>query len=322
MPACHAGGRGFESRPVRQHKFYSLSSPGRISSAFALHVGPVLTGVSTVQDPGIEMALRLGFFVAILVLLALTEQWLPRRPRVLQRRQRWSGNLGLVLINTLVLRLLFPAAAVGMALFVEERGWGLFQILTIPGWLIFLLSLLLLDFVIWLQHVMLHAIPVLWRLHRVHHADPEFDVSTGLRFHPFEIVLSLLVKFVAIAALGIPAVAVLVFEILLNACAMFNHANLKLPLGLDRLARKVIVTPDMHRVHHSVIPNETNSNFGFCLSCWDRLLGTYLSQPKAGHNAMQIGVSGIAADKSVALLSLLLLPWQRYHGNYEINQRK
>lgn len=273
-------------------------------------------------ESGIEMALRLGFFVGVLVLVAFLEQVLPRRPRVLSRWRRWSANLGLVVINTLVLRILFPAAAVGVALLVEDRGWGLFQALELPGWLVFLLSLLLLDFTVWLQHVMLHAIPVFWRLHRVHHADPEFDVSTGLRFHPLEIVLSMLIKFVAITALGLPALAVLVFEILLNACSMFNHANLRLPPGLDALVRQVIVTPDMHRVHHSVIPGETNSNFGFCLSWWDRLLGTYQAQPVAGHDAMQIGVSGIDADRAVPLFSLLLLPWRGYHGHYDIRRRK
>lgn len=273
-------------------------------------------------ESGTEVALRLGFFVGVLMLVALLEQCLPRRPRTLSRWRRWSANLGLVAINTLLLRILFPAAAVGVALLVEARGWGLFQTLELPGWLIFLLSLLLLDFTVWLQHVMLHAIPVFWRLHRVHHADPEFDASTGLRFHPLEIVLSMLIKFIAIAALGLPALVVLVFEILLNACSIFNHANLRLPLGLDALLRKVIVTPDMHRVHHSVIPGETNSNFGFCLSWWDRLLGTYQAQPVAGHDGMQIGVSGIHADRAVPLLSLLLLPWQRYHGGYDIRRRK
>ena len=230
-----------------------------------------------------EAAVRLFFLFSILAVMAAWEVAAPRRRREIPRLLRWSNNLGVVVIDTLLVRLSFPILAVGMAVLAAERGWGLLNVFAVPGWLAFIISLLLLDLAIYLQHVMFHAVPALWRLHRMHHADLEFDVTTGLRFHPVEILLSMGLKLGIVAALGPPAIAVLVFEILLNGTSMFNHSNVRLPLGLDRILRLFVVTPDMHRVHHSIHPHETNSNFGFNLPWWDRLLGTYRAQPREGH---------------------------------------
>ena len=232
------------------------------------------------------------------------------------------NNLGLVALNTMLLRLLFPAAAVGMAAFAAEQGWGLLNYSAPPLWLALIVSVIVLDFVIWLQHVMVHAIPVLWRVHRVHHADPDYDLTTGARFHPIEIVLSMLIKFAAIIVLGPPAVAVILFEVLLNATAMFNHGNVRLPTRVDRILRWLVVTPDMHRVHHSVEDDETNSNFGFNLPWWDRLFGTYRDQPRAGHVRMTIGIHGYRHPRDVTWLpGLLALPFRGRISDYVINRR-
>ncbi|MCB1726887.1 MAG: sterol desaturase family protein, partial [Gammaproteobacteria bacterium] len=233
-----------------------------------------------------EPAVRLTFFVGVFVLVALFEIAAPRRALTVSKVMRWGNNISLVVFNTVLLRLLFPAAAVGMAAFAAERGWGLLNYVELPFWVATLVAVVALDFVIWLQHVMVHAIPVLWRLHRVHHADPDYDVTTGARFHPIEIILSMLIKFATIAVLGPPVVAVILFEVLLNATAMFNHGNVRLPEAVDRVLRLFVVTPDMHRVHHSVEDDETNSNFGFSLPWWDRLFGTYRAQPRGGHEGM------------------------------------
>ncbi|MFN2350149.1 MAG: sterol desaturase family protein [Thioalkalivibrio sp.] len=270
-----------------------------------------------------EAALRLGFFLGILVLMVGAEAALPRRQRMLTRLQRWTSNLGIVVINTVVLRLLFPAAAVGMALFAQSAGWGIFNTFQIPFWFAVIVSVLVLDFMIWLQHVMVHAVPALWRLHRVHHADLDFDVTTGLRFHPLEIILSMVIKFGVIALLGAPVLAVILFEILLNATSMFNHSNLRLPLGLDRVLRWFVVTPDMHRVHHSVDDDETNSNFGFNLPWWDRLFGTYKAQPREGHEAMTIGISTFRDPRQCdGLKGMLLMPFVGKVTDYAINRRQ
>ncbi len=270
-----------------------------------------------------EMAIRLGFFVGVLLLMALWEVVAPRRARVLTRLVRWSNNLGLVVLNSVVLRLLFPAAAVGMAAFAAEQGWGIFNFYEVPFWLAVLLSVVAMDFIIYLQHIMVHAVPALWRLHRVHHADLDYDVTTGLRFHPVEIILSMLIKFATIIVLGAPVVAVVIFEVILNAMAMFNHGNVRLPLGLDRLLRTLVVTPDMHRVHHSVEDDEANSNFGFNLSVWDRLFGTYRDQPRAGHIDMTIGIHKYRTPAEVARLDgLLLLPLRGKVSDYAINRRQ
>lgn len=238
-----------------------------------------------------ESLIRLAAFAGILALMAGLEAWLPRRQRSTGRWLRWPSNLGVVVLDSLMVRLVFPTAAVGLAVALEGRGVGLLPWLGVPQPLAILLAVVLLDLAIYLQHAMFHAIPLLWRLHRMHHADLDFDVTTGLRFHPIEILLSMVIKLMMVVALGAPAAAVLVFEVLLNATAMFNHANLRLPERLDRVLRLVLVTPDMHRVHHSVVPRETNSNFGFNLAVWDRIFGTYLAQPAAGQEAMTIGIA-------------------------------
>jgi sterol desaturase/sphingolipid hydroxylase (fatty acid hydroxylase superfamily) len=269
-----------------------------------------------------EAPIRLGFFLGVFGLLALLELVVPRRALAVAKARRWFANLALVGLNTLVLRLLFPAAAVGMALFAQEQRWGLFNYYAIPGWIALIASVLLLDLAIYLQHVMMHAVPALWRLHRVHHADLDFDVTTGARFHTLEIIVSMLIKFAAIVVLGPPAAAVLIFEVLLNATAMFNHSNVRLPLGLDALLRWLVVTPDMHRVHHSVEDDETNSNFGFNLPWWDRLFGTYRDQPRAGHAAMVIGIRTFRDLKRCARLAgMLAMPFVGRVTDYAINRR-
>lgn len=238
-----------------------------------------------------EPALRLAAFAAVLAIMAGWEIVAPRRTPALARRRRWPANLGIVVLNTLLVRLLFPAAALGMALTAQSEGWGLLNRYEVPAWAALLAGLVLLDLAIYLQHVMFHAVPTLWRLHRMHHADLDIDVTTGARFHPIEIVLSMLIKFAAIAALGVPPAAVVLFEVLLNATSMFNHANVRIPASLEPLLRWLVVTPDMHRVHHSIERDETNSNFGFNLPIWDRLFGTYRAQPRAGHEAMTLGIA-------------------------------
>ena len=237
-----------------------------------------------------EQLIRLTGFLGVLATLMVIEVLAPRRRGAIGRWQRWRGNLAIVVLDTLLVRLVFPAAAIGVAVTAEVQGWGLLNILALPDWLTILVSLVALDLLIYAQHVAFHAVPLLWRVHRMHHSDPEIDVTTALRFHPIEITLSLILKFAAIVALGVPPLAVLIFEVVLNAAAMFNHSNVALPRALDRVLRWVIVTPDMHRVHHSIVARETNSNFGFNLPWWDRVFGSYCAQPAAGHEAMMIGL--------------------------------
>ncbi len=269
---------------------------------------------------GNEMAIRLSFFFAIFTLMASWEVLAPRRTGQVKRRVRWPGNLGIVVFNTLLLRVVMPTTAVALALAGEAAGWGLLQQFDLPLWAASLLAIICLDLAIYLQHIMFHAVPLLWRLHRMHHADLAFDVTTGARFHPFEIILSMVIKLSVIAALGPPAVAVLIFEVLLNTLAMFNHANARLPLGLDKVLRRIIVTPDMHRVHHSVIPREANSNFGFNLAVWDRWFGTYCAQPEAGHQGMSIGISTFRTERDLALDKMLLQPFKNSVDTYSINK--
>lgn len=254
-----------------------------------------------------EPFIRLGAFLGVLVTMAVLEHAFPRRPQRLAWR-RWPSNLGLVAIASVLLRAAAPAGAVGVALWAEAEGLGMFRWLGVPGWPAGVASVLLLDALVYAQHRVFHAVPALWRLHRVHHADPELDASSGLRFHPAEILLSLAIKAAAVVALGAPAAAVLVFEVLLNATALFNHANLALPAWLDRALRQVLVTPDMHRVHHSEIRAEMDSDFGFCLSVWDRLFGTYVAEPAAGQLGMVIGLEGFRAAPEQRLDRLLLQP--------------
>ena len=269
-----------------------------------------------------EPLIRMAIFLGVLLAMALWEVAAPRRRREIPRLIRWSNNLGVVVIDTLLVRLTFPIVAVGLALVAQERGWGLFNVFDAPALVAFLVSIIALDLAIYLQHVMFHAVPALWRLHRMHHADLEFDVTTGLRFHPVEILLSMGIKLAVVAALGPPAVAVLVFEVLLNATAMFNHSNIRIPSAIDRVLRLIVVTPDMHRVHHSVHPSETNSNFGFNLPWWDRLLGTYRPQPRDGHEAMTIGIEQFRSRRDLWLDRMLIQPALGPASGYPINREK
>ncbi len=259
---------------------------------------------------GHEPIVRLSAFLGMFALMALWEAVAPRRARLLPRRVRWLHNLTLVVLNSLMLRLLFPVAGIGFAMLAAERGWGMLNAFEVPYWWAFALSVIALDLVIYLQHVVFHAVPLLWRLHRVHHADADIDVSTATRFHPLEILLSMLIKFAAIAVLGAPAAAVLAFEVLLNATAMFNHANLRLPHPVDRWLRRMLVTPEMHRIHHSMETVEANSNFGFNLPWWDRLFGTYRESARLPQESMAIGVKGLTgSDAAVRLTGMLALPF-------------
>ncbi len=269
-----------------------------------------------------EPLIRLGAFASVLLAMAAWEVLAPRRPQDIGRLRRWPSNLGVVVLNTLRVRLTSPVAAIGMAALAESRGWGLFQALGAPAWMVVVASVIALDLAIYLQHVMFHAVPVLWRLHRMHHADLELDVTTGLRFHPIEIVLSVGLKLGVVAALGTPALAVLIFEVLLNATSMFNHGNVRIPLALDRYLRWLVVTPDMHRVHHSILASETNSNFGFNLPWWDRLLGTYRDQPGAGHESIIIGIEQFREARELWLDRMLLQPFRGSAGAYAITGRK
>jgi sterol desaturase/sphingolipid hydroxylase (fatty acid hydroxylase superfamily) len=255
-----------------------------------------------------EPTIRLVAFIGILAAMALWEVGAPRRRREIPRVVRWTNNIALVVLDTAILRLTFPILAVGLAAMAEERGWGFFNNMDAPVSVAIVVSMLLLDLAIYLQHVMFHAVPGLWRLHRMHHADLDFDATTGLRFHPVEILISMGIKLAVVAALGPPAVAVLLFEVILNATALFNHANIDLPRPIDRILRWIVVTPDMHRVHHSVDPRETNSNFGFNLPWWDRLLGTYIAQPAQGHMEMVIGIEQFRTSRDLWLDRMLIQP--------------
>jgi sterol desaturase/sphingolipid hydroxylase (fatty acid hydroxylase superfamily) len=269
-----------------------------------------------------EPAIRLAFFLGVLVVMAAWEVAAPRRRREIPRFLRWSNNLGAVIVDTLLVRLTFPVVAVGLAFVAQERGWGLLNVFDAPGGLAFVVSVLVLDLTVYLQHVMFHALPALWRLHRMHHADVEFDVSTGLRFHPLEVALSMGIKLAVVAVIGPPAAAVLAFEVLLNATSMFNHSNIRLPPAVDRILRRVVVTPDMHRVHHSIHPHETNSNFGFNLPWWDRLLGTYRPQPRDGHENMTIGIEQFRTRRDLWLDRMLIQPFVGPASGYPINREK
>jgi sterol desaturase/sphingolipid hydroxylase (fatty acid hydroxylase superfamily) len=269
-----------------------------------------------------EPLIRVGAFAGILAVMTLWEWLSPRRHQEIGRTRRWPGNLGIVALDTVVVRLAFPAAAVGVALLAEARGWGFFQALETPAWLAIAASVILLDLAIYFQHVLFHAVPVLWRLHRMHHADLEFDVTTGVRFHPIEILLSMGIKLGVVAALGTPAVAVLVFEVLLNGSSMFNHGNVRLAARLDRVLRWIVVTPEMHRVHHSVVPRETNSNFGFSLPWWDRLFGTYRAQPAAGHEGTTIGIAQFRVPAELRLDRMLIQPFRDDDRLYPLGRRE
>src|SRR6516164_8943095 len=260
-----------------------------------------------------EATIRLGAFIGVFTAMALWEAAAPRRPRSYSRLARWPSNLAIVAFNTVLLRLLLPATALSLALIAAQRGWGLLNNLRLPWWSTVVVSVVLLDLAIYLQHVMFHAVPALWRLHRMHHADLDIDVTTGARFHPIEIILSMLIKFGVVAALGASAVGVLIFEVLLNATSMFNHGNVRIPVGLDSWLRWFGVTPDMHRIHHSILVGETNSNFGFNLPWWDRLFGTYRREPAAGQDGMTIGLPIFRDPAELRLDRLLTQPFRAAH---------
>ncbi|MEL7025254.1 MAG: sterol desaturase family protein [Pseudomonadota bacterium] len=254
--------------------------------------------------------IRAGAFVVALLGLLTWERIAPRRrPTALARR--WFGNMGLLLSGTLFVRIVLPIVPVGVALWAQTQGLGLLNLVAIPPWLSVVAGVMILDFAIYWQHRAMHAVPLLWRLHRVHHADTGFDVTTALRFHPLEIGLSLLYKFAVIVLFGASPIAVFVFELLLNISAMFNHSNIRLPESVDRVLRRVLVTPDFHRVHHSSRESETNQNFGFCLTLWDYLFGSYTAQPRSAHEQMEIGLSEFRRDSENGLVALLTQPFRR-----------
>jgi sterol desaturase/sphingolipid hydroxylase (fatty acid hydroxylase superfamily) len=269
----------------------------------------------------LEPIVRLAALLGVLAPMAAWEVLQPRRQLQVAKAYRWANNWGIVIVDTLLTRLLFPAGLVGIGLFVESQSWGLLQLLALPTWMLVILSIVFLDFLVWLQHVIFHAVPALWRLHRMHHADLDFDVTTGLRFHPLEILISFGVKAGGIVMIGAPAIAVLLFELILSSLALFNHANVSFPRPLERMLRFFLVTPDFHRVHHSWYPNETNSNFGFNLSCWDRLLGTYRAQPRDGHDHMTIGLNLFRNPRWERLDHMLVQPFLGPTDSYPIHQR-
>jgi len=263
------------------------------------------------------------FFFGILAIMAIWEIISPRRALTVSKPLRWINNIALVFLNSILLRLIFPLAAVGMTLFVGQQNWGVLNYFELPSVLEFIIAILVMDLVIYLQHVMVHALPMLWRLHRVHHADLDFDVTTGSRFHPLEILLSMLIKFTTIIVLGPTVVAVVVFEILLNLTSMFNHSNVYIHPTIDKWLRLIVVTPDMHRVHHSIEDDETNSNFGFNLPWWDRLFATYKPQPRKGHTGMTIGINKFRdASETSWLPAMLTLPFKGRMSGYVLNRRQ
>ena len=267
-----------------------------------------------------EIAIRLGFFIGIFVLVAVCEILAPRRILTTSKASRWFANLMIIGLNPLSVRLVFPILPAAMALLATEHQWGLLNNVDLPYWLEVSIGVFALDLAIYLQHVLHHAVPALWRLHMVHHADLDYDLTTGLRFHPIEIIISMGIKLMMVAALGPTALAVVIFEVALNASAMFNHSNIHIPRSVDRILRRFVVTPDMHRVHHSVIIHETNSNYGFNLPWWDRLFGTYKDQPDKGHTDMIIGLSQFRDPRKLTLPRLLILPFVGNPGQVPINR--
>ena len=257
-----------------------------------------------------ELIIRITAFLVLFGIVAGWEVLSPRRVLTISKPLRWINNLGVVTLNSVILRIIFPAAAVGFAVFAEAQGWGIFNNLNASHLIAIVISVILLDVIIYFQHVIFHAIPMLWRIHRVHHADLDIDVTTGIRFHPIEIILSMLIKFVAIIMIGPPVLAVIIFEVLLNATSMFNHGNIYIPKQIDKYLRWFLVTPDMHRVHHSIESDETNSNFGFNLPWWDRLFGTYRDQPRKRHEEMIIGIQAYRDEQHCTRLpGLMVLPF-------------
>ena len=258
-----------------------------------------------------ESSLRLGVFLSVFVIMALAEWALPKRDRTMPQGRRWLTNWGIVILDSVVTRLVMPILPIGVAIYAANQGWGLLNWISLPVWLSVLIAFLILDFAIWLQHLLSHRISIFWKLHKVHHVDRDIDVSTALRFHPLEILLSLVYKIVWVLVFGAPAFAVFLFEVILNAAALFNHANVRLPQKVDGIMRLLVVTPDMHRVHHSNRPRETHSNFGFNLSIWDRMFHTYVAEPQDGHDGMTIGLDPYQDEKPTQFLWSLLLPFSK-----------
>lgn len=257
-----------------------------------------------------ELLIRFGCFSSTLLIMSVWEMIAPRRKLLVSKKLRWLSNVGILALNTLILRAIFPLAAVGAAAIAAQQNWGLFNLISLPHWQSVLLSVISLDLMIYWQHVIFHKFPILWQLHKVHHADRDFDLTTGLRFHPLEILLSMAIKITGITLLGAPVMAVMIFEILLNSTALFNHGNINLPLKFDHILRWAVVTPDMHRIHHSVITRETNSNFGFNIPWWDYLFGTYRDSPVMGQENMEIGLSEYQQTLRVEQLPwMLILPF-------------
>jgi len=268
-----------------------------------------------------ETTIRFGAFFSVLLIMAMAEAVTPRRP-LRFGRARWPANLAIVLLDALIMRLLLPGGAIAAALWANTHAFGLFNWLAWSESLTIIVAVILLDLVIYGQHVVFHSVPVFWKLHMVHHADRDIDVTTGLRFHPLEIMLSMLIKIVVVVLLGAPVPAVIIFEIVLNGMAMFNHANVRLPKHLDSLLRLLVITPDVHRIHHSIIKAETNSNFGFFLSAWDRLFDTYRAQPKRGHTNMIIGLEHLQSAPTHKLGYMLRLPFDGDIGQYPMLRKR
>lgn len=268
-----------------------------------------------------EPLFRLATFFGVFGFLAAWETFFPRRQLTAAKLGRWAANVGIVVLNTIMLRALFATGAVGVAVAAAREKWGVLNHLAWPTFLETLLAVMALDFVLYLQHVMFHAVPGFWRFHMMHHADLDCDVTTGVRFHPVEVTLSLGIKLTAIVMLGASPTGVLCFEILLNATSMFNHSNVWIPVSVDRVLRWCVVTPDMHRVHHSIDPRETNRNFGFNLPWWDRLLGTYLPQPAQGHEAMTLGLAQFRDPARLNFIGILALPFVGESGRYPLGRQ-
>ena len=261
-----------------------------------------------------EVLVRLSSFVGLFALFAVWEFVTPRRIRQHSKSVRWLNNLAIMVLNGLIVRLGIPLAAVGTAVAAQNQNLGLLNIVEMPAVMAIVVAILALDFILYLQHLVFHHVDFLWRLHRMHHADLDVDVTTGLRFHPIEIVLSMAIKMAAVLVLGAPVLAVIAFEVLLNASSLFNHANIYIPEKVDRILRYFIVTPDMHRVHHSVVRRETNSNFGFNVPWWDYLFRTYRAAPQAGQIDMNVGIEYFRTPRDLWLDHLLIQPFRKRTG--------
>jgi sterol desaturase/sphingolipid hydroxylase (fatty acid hydroxylase superfamily) len=267
-----------------------------------------------------DVLIRLTAFLSVLTVMALWEVWAPRRRLTTGKGRRWAANLSIIALDAAIIRFLFAAGAVGAAVMAHDKEWGVLNQVHWPMWIESLVAVVVLDFVLYLQHVMFHAVPLFWRFHMMHHADLDCDVTTGLRFHPVEMALSMVIKLAAVAALGPSPAAVVIFEVVLNATSMFNHSNVRIGPAADRLLRWMLVTPDMHRIHHSIVPRETNTNFGFNLPWWDRVLGTYRPQPDAGQERMPVGLAQYRDPAQLTLPRLLALPFVGTPGDYPLNR--